>query len=219
MSKADAQRAAYISASAELAQRAPIGDHDILFFFGDLNYRINENDRTLDDIYRIMHEDLELLKVDDQLNIERREGRAFQGFSEGSLTFLPTYKFIAGTGEYDRRPDKKMRVPAWCDRILWRVGKAVHAAAAAGAERGDGAPADESTDTGSELGLSASVSKDSLSSCRPVVERVEQLRYQRCDNIISDHRPIRSSFNITVKRYLGYNLHLSQFKAYVTIVN
>ena len=57
----------------------------------------------------------------DQLTIERDANRAFSHFTEGLLTFLPTYQFIPGTNLYDRRPDKKLRCPAWCDRVLWRV--------------------------------------------------------------------------------------------------
>eukprot|EP00601_Ochromonadales_sp_CCMP2298_P007240 CAMPEP_0173198448 /NCGR_PEP_ID=MMETSP1141-20130122/16691_1 /TAXON_ID=483371 /ORGANISM="non described non described, Strain CCMP2298" /LENGTH=254 /DNA_ID=CAMNT_0014123239 /DNA_START=218 /DNA_END=982 /DNA_ORIENTATION=- len=55
----------------------------------------------------------------DQLSRERKKG-VFEGFSEGPLNFPPTYKFIPGTEEYDQRAEKKMRVPAWCDRVLWR---------------------------------------------------------------------------------------------------
>ena len=35
------------------------------------------------------------------------------------LTFRPTYKFQAGTNLYEPRPDKKLRAPALCDRLLW----------------------------------------------------------------------------------------------------
>jgi inositol polyphosphate 5-phosphatase INPP5B/F len=55
----------------------------------------------------------------DQLNIERREGRVFQGFEEGPLNFVPTYKYQPGTDSFENRPEKKLRAPAWCDRILW----------------------------------------------------------------------------------------------------
>jgi hypothetical protein len=54
-----------------------------------------------------------------QLNIERAAGNVFHEFVEGPLTFRPTYKFQPKTSDYERRPDKKLRAPAWCDRILW----------------------------------------------------------------------------------------------------
>lgn len=193
------------TASAELNQKKQIGEHDIVFFFGDLNYRINENSRTLDDIYSLMHEDLELLKVDDQLNIERRCGRVLGDFSEGSLTFLPTYKFIAGTDEYDRRPEKKLRVPAWCDRILWRVGKVKDKLPKITPPNSTDGNSPQESDRTLQDGLSplqnskGTAEGDTKEGC---VEWVQLLRYQRCDNTISDHRPIRSSFNIAVKRYV-----------------
>lgn len=191
----------YSNALSELSQKVPLGDHDLLFFFGDLNYRINENNRMLDDMYKIMQEDLELLKVDDQLNIERKSGRVFQGFAEGPLTFLPTYKFIAGTDEYDRRPEKKMRVPAWCDRILWRIGKSKHVSSAAVGSSSGSFEVSAQVDT--ELYTRDDDVPGSSRVVCNLIEQVEQLTYQRCDNIISDHRPIRSSFNVTVKRCLS----------------
>ncbi|KAJ1428519.1 hypothetical protein B484DRAFT_67179 [Ochromonadaceae sp. CCMP2298] len=62
---------------------------------------------------------LAIMAACDQLSRERKKG-VFEGFSEGPLNFPPTYKFIPGTEEYDQRAEKKMRVPAWCDRVLWR---------------------------------------------------------------------------------------------------
>ena len=66
--------------------------------------------------------DLPKLQQLDQLVIERLQSHVFVGFEEGALTFPPTYKYIPGQNRYDRRPEKKMRCPAWCDRVLWRVG-------------------------------------------------------------------------------------------------
>lgn len=62
----------------------------------------------------------ELLQLD-QLNVERKRGNVFRGFEEGRIAFPPTYKFQAGTMQYEKRPEKKLRAPAWCDRILWKA--------------------------------------------------------------------------------------------------
>jgi hypothetical protein len=51
-------------------------------------------------------------------------GRIFQGLAEGPITFLPTYKFEKGRDSCSAQPfydmGEKKRVPAWCDRILFR---------------------------------------------------------------------------------------------------
>lgn len=94
--------------------------HEHIFWFGDLNYRIASE---LDDIevFEIVQTGNWLsLRAKDQLNIERDKGNVFQNFEEGPLKFPPTYKYQPGTDFYEQRPDKKLRAPAWCDRILWR---------------------------------------------------------------------------------------------------
>lgn len=97
-----------------------IGDHDHLFWLGDFNYRIDEELST-DEVFSLIEAGkLEHLRDRDQLNIERGRGSVFPGFSEGLIEFWPTYKYQAGTDNYDRRPEKKIRPPAWCDRVLWR---------------------------------------------------------------------------------------------------
>lgn len=65
--------------------------------------------------------ELEYLRANDQLNLQRAAHKAFEGFEEGVLTFPPTYKYQPGADVYEERPDKKKRAPAWCDRVLWRV--------------------------------------------------------------------------------------------------
>ena len=95
-----------------------IFDHDFVFWLGDLNYRLDLD--SLDTAYDLIERgDFKGLLAADQLMYTRSRGDAFAGFKEGEITFLPTYKFITGTLRYDRRPDKKLRMPAWCDRIQY----------------------------------------------------------------------------------------------------
>jgi len=95
-------------------------DHEIVYWIGDLNYRIDDVFST-DEVFNMIEDnELHLLRDKDQLNIERAKGNVFQGFDEGVLEFAPTYKYQPGTDMYDRRPEKKIRAPAWCDRVLWR---------------------------------------------------------------------------------------------------
>eukprot|EP00457_Paulinella_chromatophora_P003366 gb/GEZN01003373.1/.p1 GENE.gb/GEZN01003373.1/~~gb/GEZN01003373.1/.p1 ORF type:complete len:709 (+),score=65.39 gb/GEZN01003373.1/:48-2174(+) len=93
-------------------------DHDALFWLGDLNYRLNfASVMHVDD--RIHLKDWPHLLSHDQLTVERENKRAFAGFKEGEVTFPPTYKYQSGTNDYERRPEKKIRMPAWTDRIQW----------------------------------------------------------------------------------------------------
>ena len=42
----------------------------------------------------------------------------FRQFQEGPISFMPTYKYDLRSPEFDT--SKKQRVPAFCDRVLWR---------------------------------------------------------------------------------------------------
>ena len=57
----------------------------------------------------------------DQLYNQMQEGKAFHdGWREGSIKFLPTYKYdIGSVGMFDS--SEKRRGPSWCDRILYRT--------------------------------------------------------------------------------------------------
>jgi len=131
-----------------------ISDHDISFWFGDLNYRVDESIPTERVLELSKINQLAELIEHDQLNVERAQGRVFQDFEEGQLTFKPTYKYQPGTDLYEERPDKKLRAPAWCDRILWLAQEPGH---------------------------------------------VAQLNYGRSEINISDHKPVMSTFLVTIK--------------------
>lgn len=108
-----------LSQWASGSQTIGVADHDIAFWMGDLNYRIDES-MTTEEVLNLSQKGmLENLRRQDQLNIERAEGRVFQDWEEGQINFLPTYKYQPGTDVYEQRPEKKLRAPAWCDRVLW----------------------------------------------------------------------------------------------------
>jgi phosphatidylinositol-bisphosphatase len=117
------------SLSHWLLGNASVGtlDHDLTFWMGDLNYRIVEAIETDMIINLCQSGTIDRLRPLDQLNIERDAGRVFQGFEEGLLTFAPTYKYQPGTDLYEQRPEKKIRAPAWCDRVLWYAQDPNHA--------------------------------------------------------------------------------------------
>lgn len=95
-------------------------EHDRIIWLGDLNYRIALSYRGAKALVE-MHDWKTLLK-NDQLCIEKRQGRVFTGWSEGKIYFPPTYKYSNNSDSYagdDRRSKQKRRTPAWCDRVLW----------------------------------------------------------------------------------------------------
>ncbi|CAL9240321.1 unnamed protein product [Arabidopsis halleri] len=94
-----------------------IYDHERIIWLGDLNYRLNSSyEKTRDLISK--REWSKLLEYD-QLVKEYRKGRAFDGWSEGTLHFPPTYKYQANSDEYTANDGKApKRTPAWCDRVL-----------------------------------------------------------------------------------------------------
>ncbi|KAL4900184.1 hypothetical protein BDW74DRAFT_162246 [Aspergillus multicolor] len=158
-----------------------IGDEDYAFWFGDLNYRLedipgddvrqvlarhteNEYDRrhsalrevdgspssprivAVEDVGRQSpvsevlpsdsdeeldpHQDPASLQTTisslfphDQLRMQQHKQKAFhEGWREGQISFLPTYKYDVGSvARFDS--SEKHRGPSWCDRILYRSHK------------------------------------------------------------------------------------------------
>jgi len=96
-----------------LSEPRSIQQHDFVFWFGDLNYRL---DLAKDEAQRLRNSEdcYSRLLPSDQLNKERNAGRAFRSFSESNIEWRPTYKFNRSTDEYSAK-----RSPAYCDRVLW----------------------------------------------------------------------------------------------------
>ncbi|EED86722.1 phosphatidylinositol phosphatase, partial [Thalassiosira pseudonana CCMP1335] len=104
-----------------------LGSMDHIFFSGDLNYRVDLPrefvERCIIDIQKcktkeVVGESMNKLLRRDQLLQTMASGRAFPNFSEGKISFMPTFKFDKGSPHYDT--SHKQRVPAWTDRILFR---------------------------------------------------------------------------------------------------
>lgn len=108
---------------------------DHIFFCGDLNYRIElpreHTQYLVSRLEEILESDKDLIEKDkitrplyhellrhDQLSRTLSTGRAFPGFTEGKISFSPTFKFDKGTSKYDT--SHKQRIPAWTDRILFK---------------------------------------------------------------------------------------------------
>ncbi|XP_042510848.1 type I inositol polyphosphate 5-phosphatase 8 [Macadamia integrifolia] len=98
--------------------------HDKIVWLGDLNYRLSSSNG---DTYKLLQRnDWKSLLERDQLQIEQKAGRVFQGWEEGKIEFAPTYKYLPNSNCYVAQSSstvsskEKRRTPAWCDRILWR---------------------------------------------------------------------------------------------------
>ncbi|XP_023516057.1 type II inositol polyphosphate 5-phosphatase 15-like isoform X1 [Cucurbita pepo subsp. pepo] len=109
---------AFVGSSVEMTPE--LSEADLIIFLGDFNYRLNgvSYDEARDFISQRC---FDWLKERDQLRSEMESGNVFQGMREAVITFPPTYKFerqLQGLSGYDS--GEKKRVPAWCDRILYR---------------------------------------------------------------------------------------------------
>ncbi|KAK6913970.1 hypothetical protein RJ641_021291 [Dillenia turbinata] len=112
-----------VNGSGEEKSPETILEHDRVIWLGDLNYRIALSYRTVKALVE-MQNWMALLE-NDQLRIEQRRGRVFEGWNEGNIYFPPTYKYSFNSDRYagdDMHPKEKRRTPAWCDRILWYGG-------------------------------------------------------------------------------------------------
>ncbi|KAI9315836.1 Endonuclease/exonuclease/phosphatase [Dichotomocladium elegans] len=99
-----------------------IMDHEHCFLSGDLNYRINLTRSKVMELISTPDLKASLLEMqrEDQLLKQRQTNPLFKLllFNESPIDFLPTYKYDPNSTQYDT--SEKKRVPAWCDRILYR---------------------------------------------------------------------------------------------------
>ncbi|ETN38944.1 uncharacterized protein HMPREF1541_06986 [Cyphellophora europaea CBS 101466] len=116
-----------ITSGLHFQRERHIDDHEVIVWAGDFNYRIGlsyENAKSL--VQQAIksqgskREDaLGSLYENDQLNIQMVAGNCFDFYREGKVDFLPTYKYDIGKDDFDS--SEKARIPAWTDRILYKV--------------------------------------------------------------------------------------------------
>ncbi|XP_058806156.1 inositol polyphosphate 5-phosphatase E [Phymastichus coffea] len=91
---------------------------DVIFYFGDFNFRLNLPRENVMNLIRKTHypTEISVISSHDQLKILLDTNSILQGFCETDITFPPTYKFDYGTQVLDS--SQKRRTPSYTDRIL-----------------------------------------------------------------------------------------------------
>lgn len=231
----------YVSEEDEITDTGNnvLGHEDFVFWFGDLNYRIDGIPGN--DIRQLLHlhtrneyrvsrpiaaqftasdptEDPESLETTlasllphDQLLQQQRRKRAFHdGWREGNINFLPTYKYDVGkTAVFDS--SEKKRAPSWCDRIIYRTRPDRQAYEQATREAQDARRRDEEMRA---LGLDKEAeSEDVLFEYDPEADNedaqeeppeaqedaLQLLSYTAHQNVISsDHKPLSADFVLKI---------------------
>uniref|UniRef100_A0A803U0A5 Phosphatidylinositol polyphosphate 5-phosphatase type IV n=1 Tax=Anolis carolinensis TaxID=28377 RepID=A0A803U0A5_ANOCA len=103
----------YRSSSGDVTTR-----FDNVFWFGDFNFRLNENREAVEQILsQGPKADIAKLLEYDQLLKEMDKGSIFKGFQEAPILFRPSYKFDVGLDSYDST--SKQRTPS---PVMGKVG-------------------------------------------------------------------------------------------------
>ncbi|XP_035522959.1 inositol polyphosphate 5-phosphatase K [Morone saxatilis] len=160
----------------DISDTPHILDHKVVFWFGDLNFRIA--DHGLHFLRSSINSGrLNLLWNKDQLIMMKKNEPFLQEFEEGPLNFKPTYKFDRNSDTYDT--SGKKRKPAWTDRILWRIKPK--------------APPSEDDDE------KASTSSDDGLDEYPLL--VTQDKYTSDMSYgVSDHKPVIATFSLELRK-------------------
>ncbi|KAJ1918185.1 hypothetical protein H4219_002742 [Mycoemilia scoparia] len=136
-----------------------------------------ESDNTPGDDQVITFEDIE--EEDSQFPLTT--------FNESAIEFMPTYKYDPGTDTYDT--SEKQRVPAWCDRVLYRGGNSSF--------RASPLPAPQKQDERNNGNIT--LFSDPREASADSQGQLQPLHYRRYECDLSDHRPISAGFTVVVK--------------------
>ena len=182
--------AAALSSSEELLQGESLRSAGALIWLGDFNYRI---DGQYDQVKELsIAGELAPLLACDQLRREMAAGRVFRGLREGTITFPPTYKFDKGVpspAAYDS--SEKRRIPAWCDRILFRGSSPFPSPFPDDADGDGNRGKDYDEENNSNNNTTTTTSEGDI--------RVSALEYGCWSDVYdSDHRPVYSNLAVSL---------------------
>ncbi|KAM7399761.1 hypothetical protein PAMP_019006 [Pampus punctatissimus] len=164
-------------------KKAPrILDHRLVFWFGDLNFRIQDHGMHFVRSC-INNQTYNLLWSKDQLIMMKEKEQILQEFEEGPLDFQPTFKFDLNSDTYDS--SGKKRKPAWTDRILWRL-------------RPKAPPPDEQDEN--KLGLDAEKVKQLEEDEEYPLKIRQDLYNSKMEYSISDHKPVIGIFTLELRK-------------------
>ncbi|KAL0027397.1 hypothetical protein WJX79_008379 [Trebouxia sp. C0005] len=147
-------------------------ENEHAIWMGDLNYRLTISDDKARNLIKDSRLD-KLVEADELIRMVH-DGRSFAGWTEGHISFPPTFKFKRGTSQYlgmddedesdqtehagspDKAQKEKKRTPAWTDRVLYK--------SPSGAAK--------------------------------------QKHYSSANLLVSDHKPVSSMLTLTVREYV-----------------
>lgn len=114
------------------SSRTKIYENDVIFFFGDLNCRLEYNHSHRNDVLNFVKNMITHNKVDSILTLDEssnflNEHDVFKFFKEPKITFMPTYKKkvsrpLVTNNSLNSHLDTynfQKRLPAYCDRIFF----------------------------------------------------------------------------------------------------
>jgi len=93
-------------------------DHDFVCFTGDLNFRVNLDRQEI--VKLSEQKTYQEIIQHDQLTVAKKERKAFVDYTEGLITFPPTYKYNKGSGYFNLSEPLHKRSPAYTDRVLYK---------------------------------------------------------------------------------------------------
>lgn len=103
--------------------RKKLHGYEVVVWAGDTNSRLMLSKSLIGNVLHKIGKGVDGLNdllLNDELKHLQNQKRAFHTFKEAAITFPPTYKYIVNGEGYDTGESGKVRVPSWCDRVLFR---------------------------------------------------------------------------------------------------